>query len=159
MTESKASHQFAFHGHCQGLRALAPVSQLPWLKLEVSLSIRCVTSQYHCDTDVFNWSHWVVLGDYDMPNTVGVLWWWCWLQRLQPGLCFHSFVLVPWKVSLSYSDEPYLWSCFSFIRLFKEYWTSCFNVSVLSGCTELRVLVLGQTLNRWVVCSGWALNC
>ena len=25
--------------------------------------------------------------------------------------------------------------------------------------TELRVLVLGQTLNRWVVCSGWALNC
>ena len=24
--------------------------------------------------------------------------------------------------------------------------------------TELRVLVLGQTLNHWVVCSGWALN-
>ena len=27
-----------------------------------------------------------------------------------------------------------------------------------SVSTELRVLVLGQTLNHWVVCSGWALN-
>ena len=110
MTESEASHQFAFHSCCQGLRALASVSQLPWLKLEVSLSIRCVTSQYCHNTDVFNWSHWVVLGNCDVLNTVDVLWWWCQLQWLQPGLHFHSFVLIPWKVSLSYSDKSYLWS-------------------------------------------------
>ena len=111
MTGSEASHQFAFHSCCQGLRALASVSQLPWLKLEVSLSIHCATSRYRHDTDIFDWSHWVVLEDCDVLNTVGVLWWWCWLQRLQPDLHFHSFVLVPWKVSLSYSDESYLWSC------------------------------------------------
>ena len=28
-----------------------------------------------------------------------------------------------------------------------------------SVSTELHVLVLGQTLNHWVVCSGWVLNC
>ena len=61
-----------------------------------------------------------------------------------------SFLLV--------SVEESVVSHFSFVHLFEKYWTSCSNVSVLSGCTELRVLVLGQTLNHWVVCSGWALN-
>ena len=58
-------------------------------------------------------------------------------------------------VSVEESVVPH----FSFVHSFKKYWTSCSNVSVLSGCTELRVLVLRQTLNRWVVCSEWALNC
>ena len=59
---------------------------------------------------------------------------------------------------LSVSVEESVVPHFSFVYLFKKYWTSCSNVSVLSGCTELRVLVLRQTLNRWVICSGWVLN-
>ena len=59
---------------------------------------------------------------------------------------------------LSVSVEESVVSYFSFICLFKKYWTSCSNVSVLLDCTELRVLVLRQTLNCWVVCLRWALN-
>ena len=81
---------------------------------------------------------------------------WSSFPFIRSGTMEGQFILLRQVISMVLPDS--LRVCFSQFQLKRVLClTSVLFVHLRN--TELRVLVLRQTLNHWVVCSGWVLNC